>query len=318
MSMRPERWLGITIALAVCLAATVAAVNVTVDPYGLFRPTKGRRLAVYGDSRVAKYLLNCRYVPENFDAILIGTSLSANWNLAAIEGFRVYNNSLNGGNIVEGRSVARAALTRPGISTAFILVHPALTASHEFETVRLDDRLKRAALGSSSLWEAYKDMLKIRLRRSTLNFDFAGTEELGGYRREMNAVMKRLWRPGDEFDVDRVAYAEYLELVTELRAHGVQVVFIVPPMFEGLLQGKRLAFDKYVRSIRSKAAMAGDVWLDFTGDEDYEFRRNAAHFGDGVHFEPEAARVLVEKLNDRLNDSIARGRLRRSAVSTPW
>jgi len=308
--MRPESWLVTTIVLVLGAVGALAGFNIAMDPYGLFQSTEGRRLVVYGDSRVAKYLLNTRYVPENFDSILVGSSLSANWNLTGITKLRVYNNSLNGGNIVEGKSLARSALSRPGISTAFLLVHPALTASHEFETVRLDDKLKLAALGSLSLWDAYKDMLKIRLRRSKLMFDYAGTEDLGDYPREMNTVMKRLWRPAEEFDIDPIAHAAYLDLVADLRAHGVRIVFIVPPTFEELLHGKRAAFDRYVHLIQSEAATVGDEWYDFTGDDYAEFRRDPVNFGDGVHFKPEAARLLVAALNAKVNDAIARGRLR--------
>ena len=49
--------------------AAIAAVNAAADIYGLYRNPAGRRLPVYGDARVAKYLLSQRYVPENFNAI---------------------------------------------------------------------------------------------------------------------------------------------------------------------------------------------------------------------------------------------------------
>jgi hypothetical protein len=304
--MQPTRWLLATISMVLGTTTAVVALNVALDPYGLYRPTQGRRLVVYGDSRVAKYLLSKRYVPENFDAILIGSSMSANWNLTAITELRVYNASLNGGNVVELRRLAQSALSRPGISTAFLIVHPAMTFSHEFETVRLDDSLEQAALGSLSLWEAYRDMINIRLGRSALAFDEAGTERLGSGRRGMNPTMKRLWRPAEEFDIDPIAHSEYLRLVADLRARGVQLIFIVPPTWEGLLEGKRSGFDKYVRLIRSQVSTGRDEWIDFTSEEYSRIRREPNDFSDGVHLVDEAARRLVAELDARVTRSTVR------------
>jgi hypothetical protein len=259
---------------------------------------------------VGKYLQSFRYVPENFDAILVGSSMSGNWNLAGIEGLHVYNESLNGGNVVEEKCLVDAALSRSGISTAFLIVHPALTISHNFETVRLDDKLKLASLGSVSLSETYRDMIGVRWLHKPREFDHNGTEDFGSYAHEMNAVMKRLWQPAEAFDIDPIARAAYRELVAELRAHKVQIAFVVPPMYEDILRAKRAAFDKYVQQIRADVATDADEWLDFTGEDYAAFRRDKANFGDGIHFTSSSSARFVSDLNAKVAQAIARGRLR--------
>jgi hypothetical protein len=298
--MRPGKWLLITIALTFAGAAALIAINTSADVYGLYRPTQARRLNVYGDARIAKYLLSSNYVPENFNAILIGGSFSANWDMTAVQKLRVYNESLNGGNIVEEKAIAEAAISRPGISTAFILVHPALTYSHDFMTVRIAPRLKYSSLGSISLWAAYKDMAYIRLHRSIQNYDYAGTEDFGTLATEMPPNMKRFWSGGDHFDIDPIAIAAYQDLIAEFRAHHVHLVFIVPPTFEGLLQAKRTAFPSYIALIRAYSTPE-DNWIDFNSAQYSNFRAIRTNFPDGVHLTPEAAKMVVSDINAKLN-----------------
>ena len=304
--MQPRSWLLTTTLLIVGVGGAVIGFNVAVDPYGLYRPTQGRRLVVYGDARIAKYLLNVRYVPENFNAVLIGSSVSANWDMTPVEKLKIYNDSLNGGNIIEGKTLLEVAIARPGVSTVLLLVHPALTFSRDYKTVTLTPKLTRSALGSLSLWEAYKDMINIRLHRppSWGRFDYAGTETFEHLSSEMNADMKVLWRPGDTFDIDPSALAAYRDAIRQLRAKRLQIVFIVPPTAEDVLQKKRSAFDSYVRLIQADST-TDDVWIDFTSDVYAGFRRNRARFPDGSHLNAEAAMALVSYINATLNDRFA-------------
>lgn len=298
--MQAGKWFLTTGLVLLGAGGTLAGVNIAVDLYGLYTPVHGRRLVVYGDPRVAKYLLNTHYVPENFNSVLIGPSVSANWDMTAIRQLRVYNDSLNAGNAMELKAVVESALSKPGIRVAFLLVHPALTDSHEYMTVSLTPRLRASSLGSMSLWEAYKDILKIRLHRSRLMFDYAGTEDFGEIPTVMNDRMKRMWKPGADFAVDPTALAAYRELVGELHAHQVRIVFVIPPAFEGLLEGKRAAFDKYARFIQAEMT-AADKWIDFTAGPLTDLRRDRANFPDDVHLVPQAAQQVVSYLDASLN-----------------
>lgn len=311
--MKPHRWLGVMVLIILIGVIGAFGVNAVLDPYGLFRDTHQRRLVVYGDPRIAKYLLNQRYVPENFDAIFIGSSVTANWNMRGLDRLRVYNNSINGGNIVEEKAIVTGALSRPGIKIAFLLVHPALTASHEYRTVVLDGKLKWSALGSLSLWDAYKEMINVRLGRMRLMFDYAGTEDLGAYPREMNPNMKKLWVPGDRFEVDKEAYSAFVSLLDDLHARGIKIVFVVPPTSEKVLRPKRVAWDAYTALVHQQMR-TGDEWIDFSTQEYASFRENPSHFGDGVHFEPEAAAQMVAFINDRLNKSAAESTIGSAAL----
>jgi hypothetical protein len=306
--MSPKRWLLITIAFTLATGGAVAAFNAAYDIYGLFRETRGRKLAAYGDPRVAKFLLSSRYVPENFNGVLLGTSVSANWDVSSLGPFRVYNESINGGNITEEKAIVERALSRRGINVAFLLVQPYLTRSHDFETARLTPDLQYSAIASFSLLDAYKTMINVRLGRIHLETDWTGTQNFENYKLVLNPVLRTMLEPGEEFEVDSIAFAAYRDLVAELRTRGVQTVFVVPPIYEELLQRKRAAFDNYARRILATAP--DNPSIDFTSDRFAEFRLNRANFGDGVHLLPPAANQVVAELNRFVADLVSKGELR--------
>ena len=295
--MKPRTWILLTIAVAAGTALLTIALNMSLDIYGIFRDPHGRKLDVYGDERIAKYLLSERYVPENFNAVLIGSSVTANWKTRNIEGLRVYNESLRGGNIVEEKAVMEQALSRPGIRVAFLLVHPFMTSSHEFETVPLTPRENIGALGSQSLLDAYKDVIRSRYRPGDRDdhFDEFGTNDYEPPSK-LNATLTAMMKPGADFAVDDVALQAYGQLVSDLRTHGIQIVFLIPPVSQRILDIKRDAFLKYDRMILT-LEKPGDSILGFSSEKfDSSLGRNE-NFSDGVHLTRAGAARLIRVLN---------------------
>jgi hypothetical protein len=116
------------------------------------------------------------------------------------------------------------------------------------------------------------------------------------------------WRSGGEdFHVDPVALSAYRSIVEALRAHGVKLIFVVPPTAGELLEPKRASFDRYVRQIRTGLVRETDLWFDYT--DDAGFRLPSTDFLDGVHCTAEAAARLVADLDRRVEAAIAAVRL---------
>jgi len=295
--MQARTWLFITLGTILLVTAAVLSLNAGMDIYGLFRNPQGRKLVVYGDERISKYLLCDRYVPANFNAILAGSSVTANWNTGRMDALRVYNASLNGGNIVEERCLLESALTRPGIQVALMVVHPFLTRSHDFETVRLTPREKAAALGSLSLWEAYKDKIKFDLLRKRRVVDEFGTNDFPPPLKGLNPILEKMMRPGESFEIDPIAMETYREAVATLHARNIPIMFIAPPLYEGLLEPKRDAFAGYLRIFQAQMT-ARDTLIDLNADEYAGFRRNRQNFSDGVHVTRDGAEQVVSIVND--------------------
>jgi hypothetical protein len=304
--MSNRRWLIVTIASAVAAVAVAAGANVALDIYGLFRDPKGRELPVYGNERVAKYLFGKRYIEANFDGVLIGSSVSANWGVGTMQSARLFNESVNGGNMVEEKALLDQVLENGGPGLALVLVHPFLTESHESNSVTLTPREYWGALGSLNLFDAYKNALKIRLHREQQVFDVAGSQDFGDGTKKLNARLQKLMLGSGDFDIDPIALQSYREVVAALHERHVPVGFVIPPTEESLFTPKREAFRKYVSLILADRS-PDDRVLDFTSDDFAQFRGDAANFSDGVHLRLAGARAVTGVVDDRLRAWIADG-----------
>lgn len=77
----PEaRWSAFCIVGALAAAAALCWLNYRVDLYGLFGKDHDRSGMVYSNERSGKYLLSLRYVPEHCDSLLVGSSVTDNWD----------------------------------------------------------------------------------------------------------------------------------------------------------------------------------------------------------------------------------------------
>lgn len=306
--MSARAWLFEAIGVTALLLIAAVLINMSLDVYGIFRNAKGRHLVVYGDERVAKYLLSEKYVPENFNALLIGSSVSANWNTSGIEGLRVYNESINGGNIVEAKAITDRTLSSSRIRAVLLIVHPYLTSSHEFETVQLTPRENLAALGSQSLLDAYKSEARIKLRLAKPELDEFGTDDFGDIPQKMNPHLQKLMAPGTEFTIDASAMASYKALVDELHSANIRIIYVIPPVTQSIYLSKVNAFANYSHAALENRSEEDRV-IDFTSDEFMDFRSDPGNFKDGVHLTNQSARQVVAIINTKLNQWIQTGQL---------
>jgi len=311
--MSSRRWLVVTVATTLAAVALAVVANSALDIYGLFRDPTGRALPVYGNERVAKYLLGRHYVQANFDGVLIGSSVSANWSVGTMHSARLYNESVNGGNMVEEEALLDQVLENGGPGLALLVVHPFLTSSHESNSVTLTPREYWGALGSLNLLDAYKNAFKIRLGREQQVFDVAGSQDFGDGTKKLNARLQAMMLGTSDFEIDPVALQSYREVVASLRARHVPVGFVIPPTEESIFEPKREAFRKYVGVILADRS-GEDRVLDFTADEFAAFRAETANFSDGVHLRVAGARTVTAVVDDRIKTWIAEGWLGHSQM----
>src|SRR6267154_129537 len=153
--MKTRRFWGIVFSASSTFLLGMVAMNYFRDTYGLFRNVRGRSISIYSDERTSKYLLAYNYVPVNFEAYIIGPSLSANLNPKRIADFRIYNLSMMGANITEQKAVVLKAMEKSAPKFVILCLHPYLTADHGMKTAMINPRKYYGALGSVSLYKSY-------------------------------------------------------------------------------------------------------------------------------------------------------------------
>ena len=107
------------------------------------------------------------------------------------------------------------------------------------------------------------------------------------------------------FETDPQAIADYRSLIQELEAHGVKIVYVVPPLYQPLYDANRAQFEQFLQSMQTILPPA--PLIDFTGPAYAVYNREPKNFSDGHHMSPygavEISRILDRKLRELLRSS---------------
>jgi hypothetical protein len=293
------RWCWRFAGTVLAAALAVAALNAAIDWYGLFRDPTGRALAGHSSERTAKFLLAHRYVGANFDGLIVGTSLTDNWDPAQVRAARLYNASLNGGNISEERMLVDEVLASGRVHLVVFCIHPFLTASIGPKSGEMNPRTLRGALGSVELLKEY----------AHAGMQAAGLEQGGAflpdgrYLYQAPAADQRAFRADPatakrakavDAPVNEAAVAEYAQLLAEARAQGARVAGFIPPMYAPYYEERKALYDAYFVRLRALFA-PGELVVDFNAPPYAAYDADAGNFQDGYHLTAQgAARFSAE------------------------
>jgi hypothetical protein len=294
--LRPHaaRWSSLVIITVIVMSAAFVAVNIHLDPMGLFHSRPG--VAVYTNERWSKYLLSIRYVPEQFDAVLIGTSVTGNWNTGLMQPLRTYNLSLEGGDISEERLLLENVLERRTPKMVIFCIHPYLTATYGRKTPYMTGRDYWSALGSLELLKTYHSRRRVEHHASQTEFNEFGRQDF--------VIPARPWQAqpitaGKWYVVDERSVDEYGRLVASARAAGARVIAVVPPVNE---EQWRFTADAYLRYQQRMFSFfhRDELVIDFNAPQYLNLRADRRNFPDGIHLSPPAADAFVSELARRV------------------
>ena len=104
----------------------------------------------------------------------------------------------------------------------------------------------------------------------------------------------------DLFKTDPQAFADYRSLIETLQAHGVKVVYVMPPLYQPLYEANRVALQRFLESMRTELPPA--PLIDFTKPEYVAYNSNPSNFSDGLHMSPAGAIAISKILDEKLRD----------------
>ncbi|HXH41294.1 MAG TPA: hypothetical protein VNN08_21885 [Thermoanaerobaculia bacterium] len=288
--MSATRWSALVIITVAVMAGAFVAVNGSIDPMGLFHSRT--RIVIYTNERWSKYLLSIRYVPEQFDAVLVGTSVTGNWNTGFMQPLRTYNLSIEGGNIYEERLLLENVFKRRKPRVVLFCIHPYLTASYGRQTPYMTNRDYWSALGSLELLKTYHARRRVERH--------VGRQEFNEFGQQDFKIPVRPWRAqaiagGRWYVVDERSFAEYGRLVASARAAGSRVVAVVPPVNAEQWLYTADAYREYQHRILT--FFRGDeLVIDFNTAPYDGLRGDRSNFPDGIHLSSTAADIFVKEL----------------------
>ena len=282
--MTDQRWFKISLLSILCTALVIASLHYETDIFGVFRDARGRHLNGYVNQRSSKYLLNQRYVPENFDALLVGSSASANLNVDLISAARVYNESMQGSNAVEQKLLVDEALETGHYKYALCVITPPLTETAALKEGEMGHPRRREALGSVTILREEWMALLVKLHREPRIYYPNGSLEL------LTPSTPYMPYPLHFLNVNPVALNAYRSMLESFRQRQIRPIFIILPTGELQLKTVRERLLKY----RADTGLIrpDDTVIDFDGPAYEDFRKNISNFDDGIHLSRAGSREL--------------------------
>lgn len=298
-----KRFYFVSIGLSLVLVAVFVAFNVSMNEFGLFGAARGKRLRIWSMEKTSKYLLSFNYIPANFDALVVGPSLSDQLDTRKFRGHRVYNLSMVAGNVHELRLPLMNALERGNITHLIICLHPYLTRDNMLKDKRLTPYSYWSTLGSTFTFKFYAD--KLMLLGGGKNDNFAESYE--GYCRPQQEVpsveaavstfaAKLRQAKGQRFPVDPAAVDELRELLTLARKKNVRILAYYHPEPYAVFAAQETCYRQYQQLMNSLLS-PDDVVLDFNTPAYAAFRKDLSNYIDHGHLSVKGAEFVVEELN---------------------
>jgi hypothetical protein len=281
--MTARRWILRTVASILTVVGILAAVAYAIDPYGVLRDPRGRKLPVLFSERRAKFLMNKRYVPTNFEGLIVGTSASSNWAIPTLAGYQIYNESLSGGNAAEEKLLVDQGLPTATYKLAVFILSPPMTSDHKIQD-GLDAVKPSEAVASIHLFvhEAGLTLLAMHRKFSKSETTPDG-QVLFNFPQNFNLV------PLDPayFKIDPIAFQQYRSLAQTLQDRGARIVYVVPPFYEPCYEVNSKNYQAYLEAIRPLLPPAPII--DFQDPEFNSLRNDPDNFMDCFHVTPRGA-----------------------------
>ncbi len=290
-----SRWLFWTLLLLALAVGAELGAAWRLDVFGVLRDPAGRALITSSHERQAKYLLNEAYVPENFDALIVGASASVNWRPQRLTGYRFYDESLEGGNATEQRKLVEEALKRGHFKVALVGIFPRITGSHALQD-GLDQATRTEAFGSLAAFNVEVEMLLNKLRHRTPTFYPDGSHEMPSTKPEPPTAKMNMKQ-------DPQATEDYRALVQELQAHCVRVIYIVYPVYTPAYDFNHAELLSFRQSFPATLPLA--PILDLNEPEYQAFRDDPGNYIDEIHLSRKGADQLTGIINIRMHALLA-------------
>lgn len=146
--MTSKLYTKISLGILFSFILLIVGVNYLWNPYGLFGNVKGKEIKIIDYEKSSKYLMSFNYIPQNFEGLLVGPSLSANLNTKNIKDYKIYNISMNGANISELKMAVDNVIKYGNLKFIIFCLDPYITKDYGMKSSQINVKEYWGTLGS--------------------------------------------------------------------------------------------------------------------------------------------------------------------------
>jgi hypothetical protein len=310
--MTNKKFLFSYIFISLAVVALIIGVNCYIDIYGLFRGKKDRN--IYINERTTKYLFSLRYIPENFEGVILGPSLSANLNPEAIKEYKIYNASIMGVNISELNILIDNIVKKGHMKFAIVCLGPYLTKDHGKKAASIDPKEYYGALGSTNLLRTYLlyFVRKYNLAPGRYAQHIYNTEGWDNFELEMpNPPSKEIIdkraaaRLFDSTKVDSIALLDLNSALQTLRKNNIKVIGYFSPVPYKLYQLNKPNYLVYENKMK-QLFNDSDILLNLNDEKYKAVNSDYNSFIDHGHLSANGQAFVLSVLDSTLNATFKR------------
>lgn len=294
------------------LLITIVSINYYFNDYGLFGDVNGEEKRIYMDEKESKYLLSLNYVPSNFDAILVGPSLSDHIKTKNITAYDIYNLSIAGGNISEIKPLVQNVSERGNLNFVLFCLDPYLTKDYGLKSLQIIDNPKLTTLFSLKA-------IKINLKKIYFYIfphkDKFLDSEWGHNRiiidknhdsaKEINKRVVQIQNDSYHIKVEKKALEELSNTVLELRKQNIKTLFYFHPVPYEIYSQKNYN-DEY-QDYRSKTISAigqTSIIIDMNNEKYNYIRKDYRNYLDSGHLSEKGLVLVTDVLNSLIKENV--------------
>jgi len=308
-----EKYFKILLLSCVGVLSVFVLINVFLDIFGLNGFRNKEKVRVYGEERFSKYLMTFHHIPQNFEGIILGPSLSANLDPAYISADNYFNASLMGARMDNILALTTSILDNNGtIKKAIICIHPYVTSDSgagELDFMNPDNYWK--AYGSVNLLQIYgigliryfdlwpnkypKNQYKTN---GTNQFEelFRVEDVAGRIAKEVNTVTI------SDFDIGDKQRVAFQKLVAILQANGIESFIYFHPVPYPIYQVHYEKLDGFWEDIFKGIDVQQGGPLDFYNFNKTsfsDFSNDLTNYIDHGHLSKKGQQRMMEEIIDQ-------------------
>jgi hypothetical protein len=267
------------------------------DPYALLFSDKKK--IIFNEKRT-KYLFSYKYIPENFDGILVGPSYSDNINIKMIGSKNVYNMSLNGGNIFELEFLIDNIMNNENRQVKFIIfsLSPYLFLNDKVDKTFIHNSTLRNAFFSIHLVKHFLYYLKYYVLESTNIYDKSENGYINYNKLLNNDVEKLITNSAAQtrhISINNSVYETFNKILIKLRKSNIKIFAYFHPIPEPIYSSNKSEYLKFFMRIR-KCFKVKEKIINFNTSKYTYITKVYKNYSDEGHLSISGAELILQEL----------------------